>query len=352
MHNFSHAQNISKKVCRSSHGIVVSQHRQASEVGAEILRQGGNAIDAAIAVSFALGALEPWMSGLGGGGYMVCRFAKDNDVKVIDFGMRSPSGLDPADYPIVEGEANDLFPWPKVKDEANVIGATSIAIPGVVAGMQTAFENYGTFDWKKLVQPAIDFAKKGILIDWYTQLILSGSGADIARFDKTSEIFLDENKRPKVGSWVLTNENRIILNELAHTLETLRDLGGGAFYHGELAENIVADINAEGGCFHLSDLNSYEAKLVDPLVMPYSSGSIYVTPEMTAGPTLMNVMNALTRSELDPDQPDAKSFSAYAESLLNAYSDRLLNMGDTSADVQNEGCTSHFNIVDKDGNMV
>jgi len=108
--NFSTSQIIRKTVCRSSGGIVAAQHRLAAEVGARVLAQGGNAVDAAIATSFAIGVVEPWMSGLAGGGAMVVYDVKKNKSHAIDFGMRSSPSLDPADYPLSGGIDSELFP--------------------------------------------------------------------------------------------------------------------------------------------------------------------------------------------------------------------------------------------------
>ena len=108
----------------------------AAEVGAQVLREGGNAVDAAIATSFAVSVVEPWMSGLGGGGYMLVYLAKEDRVWVVDFGMIAPKTLDPSDYPLVDGDgAGDLFQWPAVLEDRNVCGYHSMAVPTQVAGI-------------------------------------------------------------------------------------------------------------------------------------------------------------------------------------------------------------------------
>src|SRR3954454_14658932 len=119
--NLSLRQIVRKPAARSKGGIVVSQHRLASEIGARVLAAGGHAVDAAVATSFAVGVLEPWMSGVGGAGAILVRNAADGKVSVVDFGARSPAGLNPADYPIVEGAGADLFGWPKVKADRNLV---------------------------------------------------------------------------------------------------------------------------------------------------------------------------------------------------------------------------------------
>ena len=134
--NFSDAQVVRKTVLASEGGVVASQHKKAARVGAAVLAGGGDAVDAAVATSFALGVVEPWMSGAMAGGCMVLWRAAERRAEVVNFGMRSPRELDPADYPLTpDGRSSDLFPWRCVVDDRNVQGATAVAVPGVVSGM-------------------------------------------------------------------------------------------------------------------------------------------------------------------------------------------------------------------------
>jgi gamma-glutamyltranspeptidase / glutathione hydrolase len=134
---FSNLQQIRKPAVTSRGGIVAAQSRKAAEIGVRVLEAGGDCVDAVIATTFALGVLEPWMSGVGGGGAMVLYRARGDRVEVIDYGMRAPAGLRAEDYPLTgDGAASDIFPWPRVKDDRNLHGPGSIAVPGVVAGME------------------------------------------------------------------------------------------------------------------------------------------------------------------------------------------------------------------------
>src|SRR5262245_32317470 len=118
---FSNSQQLRKPAVSSRGGIVAAQSRRAAEVGAAVLAAGGDCVDAVIATTFALGTLEPWMSGMGGGGAMVLYRAKENRYEVIDYGMRAPNSLRVEDYPLTEGAASDIFPWPRVKDRKRVV---------------------------------------------------------------------------------------------------------------------------------------------------------------------------------------------------------------------------------------
>ena len=179
---FSNTQQIRKPAVTSKGGIVAAQSRQAAEVGAKVLAAGGDCVDAVIAITFALGVLEPWMSGLGGGGAMVLYRAREDRYEVIDYGMRAPSRLRVEDYPLTgAGAASDLFPWARVKDDRNLHGPGSIAVPGVVAGMEEAHRRHARLPWKELVEPSIVLAGEGLLVDWWTTLMIASSAADLRR---------------------------------------------------------------------------------------------------------------------------------------------------------------------------
>src|SRR5439155_16847136 len=161
-------------------GVVAAQHKRAAEVGAEILAAGGDAIDAAAATSFAIGVVEPWMSGIAAGGAMVIWRAAQEKAYVVDYGMRSPAALNPADYPIVGGRDPELFAWPRVKDDRNVQGATAVAVPGVVAGMALAHERFGSLPWRDLVAPAVRFADEGMNLDWFAGLQIASTAQPLS----------------------------------------------------------------------------------------------------------------------------------------------------------------------------
>ena len=143
-----------------------------------MLAAGGDCIDAVIATTFALGVLEPWMSGAGGGGAMVLYRAREDRYEVIDYGMRAPLSLRPEDYPLTGGAASDIFPWPRVKDDRNIHGPGAIAVPGVVAGMEEAHRRHAKLPWKELVSPSIALAGDGLAVDWWTTLMISSAAAD------------------------------------------------------------------------------------------------------------------------------------------------------------------------------
>ncbi|HYY59799.1 MAG TPA: gamma-glutamyltransferase, partial [Burkholderiales bacterium] len=169
-----------KRVVATRGGVVAAQHKRAAQAGAEILAAGGDAIDAAVATSFALGVVEPWMSGIAAGGAMVIWRAAQEKAYVVDYGMRSPAGLKAADYPVIGGHDPELFAWPRVQDDRNVQGASAVAVPGVVAGMELAHQRYGRLPWRRVVAPAVRLAREGMLLDWYAGLLIASTARPLS----------------------------------------------------------------------------------------------------------------------------------------------------------------------------
>jgi len=350
MDNWSSSLRLTKPALRSEHGVVAAQHRRAAEAGAAVLKGGGNAVDAAIATSFALGALEPWGSGIGGGGAMVLYRAAEDDYIVIDFGMRAPAELDPSHYPLTgHGISSDLFPWARVHEDRNVHGPLAVAVPGVVDGMRVAHERYANLPWKDLLTPAVGFAEEGLLIDGFALENIASAAGDLNRYAASRDAFLIEG-RPPVPAWAARIEVRLPQLRLARTLRRLADAGPRDFYDGELSRSIVREIQDVGGALSARDLATYAARTVPPLSITYRDTRVAATPELTAGPTLAYALHAL-EGRLKPErEPDAKAYLAYAECLQEAYSYRLTHMGDVEGG-RAPGCTSHFCVVDRRGNI-
>lgn len=351
--NFSNSQRTSKAVITTTGGVVSAQHRRAAEVGAAVLQAGGDAVDAAIATSFAIGVLEPWMSGPAAGGAMVIWRAREQRAQVINFGCRSPRELDPANYPLSgAGKSGDLFPWPAVVEDRNVRGATAVAVPGVVAGMDLAHQHFGKQPWRELLTPAAKLADEGLLVDWYTSLVTGANAKVLAHDPDTAALFLDEGKYPIAGDWTATSEKHLNQQAFARTLEQLAHEGAKAFYHGDIGQALVKDVRAKGGCLSMADLTNYQAELVAPLTIAYRSGKIFVTPGLTGGPTFGKAIELLAKElQPQPGAPGMQTYTAYARALDTAFKLRFENMGDHESP-KAPGCTTHFSVVDREGNMV
>src|SRR5206468_9812031 len=182
-------QRITKQAVHGK-GVVVAQNCRAAEVGAEILRKGGNAIDAAVATGMAIGAVEPWMSGIGGVGFMTVWSAREKRAWTIDYGPISASKLDLSHYKIVGPGPANAFAWPDIFEQRNEVGYHSIAVPGMVAGLAKALERFGSLKWQDVMAPGLALAKRGMQLDWYMQVMLAQGARDLAKFPASRAAYL------------------------------------------------------------------------------------------------------------------------------------------------------------------
>lgn len=350
MSTLSKTQETRKHVIETSGGVVAAQNRLAAEAGAEILRAGGDAVDAAVATSFAIGVLEPWMSGPAGGGAALHWRADSSEAVAINFGMRSPKKLNVAHYPLTgKGKAGDLFPWEQVVDDRNVESASAIAVPGTVDGVGKAHARWGRMPWSDLLAPAIQHARDGLLVDWYAALMIASTARNLAKDADAAELFLDDGIWPKGSGWTAIPNNRLNQSTMASTLEVLANDGARAFYRGDLAQMLVKDIQDKGGSLSADDLAGYHAWMGPAQPFHYRDAQFHVVPGLTAGPTFVRAMQELAGAEVSNPE---HAYPAYARALHCAYTERLDKMGDTGEVAEAPGCTTHFCIVDRAGNMV
>jgi gamma-glutamyltranspeptidase/glutathione hydrolase len=342
--------SIAKPAVHAEGGVVVSQHYQAAEAGAAVLAQGGNAVDAAIAAGFALGAVEPWMSGLGGCGFMTVYLADTGRSYAIEFGVRSSDTLDPKDYPLSSGFDSDLFAWPGVLHNRNVLGPYSVAVPGYVAGVALAAERFATLPWGELLSPAIALARQGLTVDWYSSLKIASSAKEIAGFESTRSVYLPDDQVP-MGHWAGAPPV-IELKGLAQTLQQLADEGPEGFYRGNLARLMLRDAEMVGIGLTAEDLAAYQAECHELPGFAYRDATVYTPTGLCGGPSMSDALDELARQvQTSGDRPDGDFYCAVADGLTSAYAHRLTRMGD-SPDGRTPGCTTHLNVTDRHGNVV
>jgi gamma-glutamyltranspeptidase/glutathione hydrolase len=339
--------SIRKAAVAASGGLVAAQHVGAAEVGAEVLAAGGNAVDAALAAALALAVLEPWMSGLGGGGLMMIANA-DGAVDAIDFGMVAPARLDPAAYPLVEGRDDELFGWPAVLERRNLLGPLSIAVPGQAAGLGLAHRHHATMPWAELCAPAIMLARRGLPVSWHTTLRIAADARDLLRFDAAKAVYLPDGAPP--APQVDGELAYLPLGRLAETLERLAEAGPEDLATGELAGLLASDVQAAGGVLGLEDFGRYQARRGAPLLAEHAGASFAVPGGLTAGPTFAHALS-LIRGRVPGGAPGPRAYAAWAEALRAAYRQRLATMGDVD-DRQDPTCTTHLSVVDRAGAMV
>ncbi|HZC97161.1 MAG TPA: gamma-glutamyltransferase, partial [Bradyrhizobium sp.] len=233
----------------------------------------------------------------------------------------------------------------------------SIAVPGVVAGMEEAHRRHARLPWQELLGPSVALAGAGLAVDWWTTLMIASSAADLRRYPASAAAYLQDGLPPN-AQWGIRSRVRMPQDKLKATMAHLAAQGPRDFYQGDLARSISADVQAGGGALSVEDLVSFRSSLREPLAIPYRGGKVFATPELTAGPTLSRTLHLLQQS-LHParGEPDAAAYIAYAAALQSAYKERLKDMGDADgrralgAEALAPACTTHFSVVDRDGNM-
>jgi len=338
---------VRKPVVRAKGAMVASQHYLASRAGAAVLAAGGNAVDAAVVTGLAIGSVEPWMSGLGGCGYMLIYLAEEKRTVAVDFGLRAPANLNPADYPLVQGQDSDLFEWPAVQEDRNVMGPYSFGVPGLVAGHRAALGAFGTLSWAEALQPAIALACAGLEVDWYASLRIAAAARNLCRYPASKAIYLPDGFVP-TGDWTGPLP-RIGLGCLAKTLSRLADAGAEDFYTGEIAALLVADAREAGASLSLADLAACKPVIREIKGSAYRDATVFALPGLTAGPALERALALLSTDPMPGSGPDAGAWLHYARSLRTAYRERLATAGDSGG---NSDCTTHISVCDARGNMV
>src|SRR5688500_6428092 len=228
---------VSRLGARGRGGMVAAKTAQAAAAGADVLRRGGIAVDAAVTTAFTAGVVEPWMNGIGGGGYMVVQ-APDEAPAVVAYPMVAPAGARPEMFPL-SGAGSDaaLFGWPAVVGGANVSGYRSVAVPGTVAGLALALERWGTISLAEALAPAIRWAEEGFPVFWHTTLMIANDLATLKRVPATAAIFLDGDGNPPVTA-EQRRPYRLRQADLARTLRAIASDGPRVLYDGPIGQAI------------------------------------------------------------------------------------------------------------------
>jgi gamma-glutamyltranspeptidase/glutathione hydrolase len=290
--------------------MVASVHREASQAGAEIMRQGGNAVDAAVTVGFALAVVHPEAGNIGGGGFMLLRRA-DGEVHFVDYREKAPAKASANMYLDHNGEI--------VKD-MSTLGYKAIAVPGSVAGMAYAQKHWGKLTWQQVLEPAIRLARDGFMLDYAEAMDLRHAGLE--KFADSYRIF------ERNGNYYQPGEV-FKQPELAKTLERIA-ANPDDFYHGTLARELVAVMQKGGGLITADDLANYEVKERQPIRGTYRGYEIIsAPPPSSGGVALIESLNILEGYDLAKEgNRSAESIHLTAEAFERAYFDRAEFMGD------------------------
>jgi gamma-glutamyltranspeptidase / glutathione hydrolase len=340
--------DIRKPQIASDKGIVAAQHFEAAAAGARVLDRGGNAMDAAVVTALVLSVVEPWLSGVGGGGLLLWAAADGLAVDTLDFNVRASRNISRADYPLTGGRDGNWFDWPTVEGDRNLIGYSSISVPGAVAGLSAALEKYGTLSWADALQPAIDLAERGMLVDWFTSLCIAIDMQGIAQFPDTAALFLDDGGKPR-RQLRPEAETYLPMPAKARMLRRLAEAGARDFYEGEIAAMLVADLKAGGSVIDAADLAGYAPRWASPAVAGYRGYEVNTVGGLCGGPSLLATLSWLEGESASGDVFGPHAAKAYARAIRRSYEYRLNAMGHAG---RREGdCTSHISVVDGAGNM-
>ncbi|MCI9156649.1 MAG: gamma-glutamyltransferase [Lawsonibacter sp.] len=358
--------------------VVSSGKYEASKIGRTIIENGGNAVDAAVAVAFTLGLVEPNATGLGGGGFMTMRSAETGEIKFINFRECAPAAATP-DMWQVDAEG-------KVIGGQNMSGGKAVGVPGTVAGMLYALENYGTMSRDEIVAPIIELAEKGFTVTPTLSSDMNNTYDKLMLYSESGKIFLKD-----VDGMLLPYDvgDTFVNKDYAKTLRLIAKDGADVFYKGEIAEAMVKAVQKYGGLLTMEDLANYQVEVMEPVHGTYRGYDIYSSPSPSSGGTIiLEILNILENFDVPSMEHDsAEKQHLVGSAFAMAYADRGEYMGDTKyVDVPVNGLankdyaaklaakidmdtamtnvlpddpwmyehedTTHFSVADKEGNIV
>jgi gamma-glutamyltranspeptidase / glutathione hydrolase len=367
-------QGASRPPVRAKQGMVASSEKLASQIGIDTLKKGGNAVDAAVAVGFALAVTHPSAGNLGGGGFMMIRLAS-GDTACIDYRETAPAAASRDVY---------LDPAGQVVPKASTQGYRASGVPGTPAGLCLAQEKYGRLSLQAVIQPAIELAEQGFPVSDSLSDSLRGAAPLLNVFPESRRLYLNDGKFFEPGE-------TLIQKDLAKSLRKIRDEGSRGFYRGEIAAKIAAAYEPHGRWMTREDLLTYEPKFRTPVRGSYRGYDVITMPPPSSGGTvLLEMLNALEGFNVSSmGAGSSRTIHLMAEAMRHAFRDRAELMGDTdfvkvpasqlilksyasefrkwfdpdrASDSQalparvlpaaEASETTHFSVVDKDGNAV
>ena len=309
------AKQWPREAVRGAKAMVATDEELGSKAGVEILKRGGNAVDASVAVAFALAVVEPAAGNIGGGGFMLVRLA-NGPTTFLDYREVAPGKATRDMYIKADG---------KLDGEASVIGYKSVAVPGTVAGLELALKTYGTMKLAEVMVPAIRLAENGFAVTEKLERELREEKVGLERFPTSRRIFLNDGKMLKAGETLKQPE-------LAATLKRIAKNGAEEFYGGETARMIVADMAKSGGLITLEDLGAYKPRERDVLRAKYESGGhewevITSPPPSSGGVAIIEALNMLKDVPLKSWE-DVESVHMVVETMRRVFADRAAYLAD------------------------
>lgn len=294
-------------------GLVVTADKYASEVGRQILQQGGNAVDAAVAVQFALAVTLPRAGNIGGGGFMVVYLAS-GEVTALDFREKAPAAASPDMY-IRNGKFDQNLSWE---------GPLAVGVPGTVDGMINAHTRYGKLPLKTVLEPAIQLARKGYILTYSQASDMNAHAERFKKFEAAANYFTKKNGKP------FEEGERFVQEDLASTLEKISQKGRDGFYSGSVGDAIVREMKKAGGLITREDLSHYESKWREPVHTSFRGYDVYIMPPPSSGSiAIAQILAMIDDYPLEKmGHNSANYIHVVAEAMRRAFADRAYFLGD------------------------
>jgi len=377
-------------------GVLAAPDRRAAEAGVAMLRRGGNAVDAAVAAAFAIGVVEPHMSGLGGGTWLVAGLRDRQRYVVVEGPITTPLDVNPGMFPLVTPlRTAGLYAWPAVEGDDNFLGPRSVGVPGTVAALCAAQTQLGRLRLGEVMAPAIELAHEGIDVNWFTSAAIVQEARQLVRDPGCAALFLPGGFPLRPPG--LAAGDRLRQPGLAGTLEALAEAGPDVFYRGPVGAAIVEYVRSRGGVLSVDDLARYRARVHETPLEGTFRGARVVGIPRTGTPTVLEALNLFDVAPQNGRQSGGEAV-AWAQALRLAHEDRMTWMtadpdvavpwkallspeyaaercqayaagtprpdplawfgnpsdgdGPLGTEPARWGCTSHINAVDREGNVV
>lgn len=298
---------------RSQKGMVVSAHPLASQAGLEVLRQGGNAVDAAVATTLAISVVEPFSAGIGGGGFLLLHQANQADMKALDFRERAPLKATKNMYLDAQG---------KVRPDASIDGYLSVGVPGTVAGLYQVHRHYGKLPWAKLVAPSIRYAQDGFVVSQKFVSAVESRKEAILSNRAATQVFTRNGKLYQAG-------DKLVQRDLARTLQAIAT-NPQSFYTGNIARAIASDMAKNGGLITLEDLKTYKPIWRTPVCGTFRQARVCsMPPPSSGGVHLLQILNIIGATDFKSSGwHNPNVLHLMVEAMRIAYADRSQYLGD------------------------
>lgn len=321
---------IDKSEAVGNGGMVTAMHPLGAEAGAEILKKGGNAIDAAIATAFAVGVAEPQSSGVGGIAFLAYSPANQPDKTIcLDGTSVLPKNIRDDEFEVLPGDdVAGMYSWPATKDDANNTGWRAPAVPGMPALMGEAHARYGKLPWSDLLQPAIRIARDGFEIDPFGSLAITQAYPSLARFPSSREIYFTRAGGPLMPAGMKPGD-KLIQTELAWTLEQMAEHGPDALYRGEVGKRLVAEMEQNGGLITQDDLLAHQTLEHAATTISYKDFEISAQIENSGNATVFEALKIVEGLDIARSGfQTAEACHLILEAVRRAFRDRLRYLGD------------------------